>query len=167
MFYIFKWLSNLWNLRKIFDKYLPKIKSLLETADRQQRQMEDLRQEIINMKKDIERLKSPLGYLDTERMATAIVKARKTEIPTAEEEPKFAVNPNPPSLCRKPTIVVPEGLECVGEPEYSRSLDRDYYKPKPEVTKVDKYYDPQLGVEYTDVEINGDKVSSEDDTVKE
>lgn len=141
---------------------------LLGATDRQQCQMEDLRQEILDMKKEIEKLKSPLGYLDTERMTEAIVKARKTEIPTTiKEESKFAVNPNPPSLCRKPTIVVPEGLECVGEPEYSNYLERDYYKPKPDVTKIDRFYDPQLGVEYTDIEINGEKTSPDDDTVKE
>lgn len=136
MFYIFKWLSNLWNLRKIFDKYLPKIKKLLETVDYQQQQMKSLRQDILDMKKEIAKLKG----------AT----------PTPDEE-------------KKPTIVVPEGLECVGEPEYSKYLDRDYYKPKEEsrITKVNRYYDPQLGVEYLDFEINGDKVSSEDDTVVE
>ena len=138
---MWQWLSDLWNLTRIFDKYIPKIKSLLETADRQQRQMEDLRQEIINMKRDIEGLKSPLGYIDTERMATAIVKARKTEIPvekeTAKEESKWEVEKNPRPLTES------------------------------RITKVDKYYDPQLGVEYTTIEINGDKVSPDEDTVKE
>ena len=123
-----QWLSDIWNLTRIFDKYLPKIKSLLETVDRQQRQMEDLRQEIIDMKKDIAKLKG----------AT----------PTTGEE-------------KKPTIVVPEGFMTQdGFVEYTPDS-------KPVVTKVDKYYDPQLGVEYTTIKINGDKGSPDEDTVKE
>lgn len=33
--------------------------------------------------------------------------------------------------------------------------------------KIDKYYDPQMNVEYVDIEINGEKVSPDEDTVKE
>ena len=138
MFRIFKWLSNLWNLRLIFDKYLPKIKKLLETVDQQQLQIKNLRQEILDMKKVIEKLKSPLGYLDTERMAEAIVKARKTEIPmeneTAKEASKWEVEQNPRPMTES------------------------------RITKRNRYYDPQMGVEYFDFEVNGDKDSSEDDT---
>lgn len=41
---IFKWLENLWNLRKIFDKYLPQIRELLETVKKLQQQIADLKQ---------------------------------------------------------------------------------------------------------------------------
>lgn len=123
-----QWLSDIWNLTRIFDKYIPRLKKLMETVDCQQRQIEDLRQEIIDMKKDIAKLKG----------AT----------PTTDEE-------------KKPTIVVPEGFMTQdGFVEYTPDS-------KPKVTKVDKYYDPQLGVEYTTIEINGDEVSPEDDTEKE
>ena len=47
---IFKWLENLWNLRKIFDKYLPQIRELLETVKKLQQQIADLKA----MKEDLE-----------------------------------------------------------------------------------------------------------------
>ena len=40
---ILKWLENIWNLRLIFDKYLPKIKELLETVKTLQKQIEELK----------------------------------------------------------------------------------------------------------------------------
>lgn len=40
-------------------------------------------------------------------------------------------------------------------------------KDKSRITKVNRYYDPQMGVEYFDFEINGEEVSPEDDTVVE
>lgn len=39
----FKWLENLWNLRKIFDKYLPQIRELVETVKKLQQQIADLK----------------------------------------------------------------------------------------------------------------------------
>ena len=139
---ILKWLENLWNLRLIFDKYLPQIRAILETIRILQEQIDDLRQAKIDLEKELKKL------LEEQR-----------GIPIDDDQTVES--------CKKPTIIVPEGLECVGEPEYSKYLDRDYYKPKHEVTKVDKYYDPQLGVEYTTIEVNGDKVSPDEDTVKE
>ena len=40
---ILKWLENIWNLRLIFDKYLPKTKELLETVKTLQKQIEELK----------------------------------------------------------------------------------------------------------------------------
>lgn len=36
---------------------------------------------------------------------------------------------------------------------------------QPKNIKVNKYYDPQMNVEYVDIEINGEKASPNDDTV--
>lgn len=41
---IYRWLENLWNLRKIFDKYLPQIRELVETVKKLQRQISELRE---------------------------------------------------------------------------------------------------------------------------
>lgn len=40
---IFKWLENIWNLRKIFDKYLPQIRELVATVKKLQQQIADLK----------------------------------------------------------------------------------------------------------------------------
>ena len=40
---IFKWLENIWNLRKIFDKYLPQIRELVETVKKLQQQIAELK----------------------------------------------------------------------------------------------------------------------------
>lgn len=114
-----QWLSDIWNLTRIFDKYIPRIKKLMETVDCQQRQIEDLRQNIIDMKKCIQTLKvESEGILHETTHATE-----------RAEKPKI-------------------GSES-------------------RITKVNRYYDPQMGVEYFDFEINGDKASPEDDTVAE
>ena len=47
---LFKWIENIWNLRKIFDKYLPQIKELVETVKKLQQQIADLKE----MKKELE-----------------------------------------------------------------------------------------------------------------
>lgn len=104
---IYRWIENIWNLRLIFDKYLPKIREILETIKRLQEQLEDLRQAKIDMEKEIKKIKGELK-----------------EIPSSKDE-------------------------------------------LPMITKSSKYYDPQMGVEYYEVEINGEKASSEDDTVAE
>ena len=104
---ILKWLENIWNLRKIFDKYLPKIREILETLQTLQRQIEDLRQAKIDLQKEVTKLKGE--------------------------------------------------VEAVSDSE----------DKSPVITKVNKYYDPQMGIEYLDFEVNGDKPSSEDDTVVE
>ena len=91
---ILKWLENIWNLRKIFDKYLPKIREIAETIRILQEQLADLRQAKIDLEKELEKMKSEQQGI------------------SAEE--------------------------------------------KVNVT-VDEYYDPQLNVEYTTVEVNGDK----------
>lgn len=74
---IFKWLENIWNLRKIFDKYLPQIRELIETVKKLQRQITELRalkQELENSilllkqinneeeEQDTEEIKPSLGY---------------------------------------------------------------------------------------------------------
>ena len=40
---IFKWFENIWNLRKIFDKYLPQIRELVETVKKLQHQIAELK----------------------------------------------------------------------------------------------------------------------------
>ena len=40
---IMKWFENIWNLRKIFDKYLPQIRELVETVKKLQQQIADLK----------------------------------------------------------------------------------------------------------------------------
>ena len=40
---LFKWLENVWNLRKIFDKYLPKVRELVETVKKLQQQINELK----------------------------------------------------------------------------------------------------------------------------
>lgn len=47
---IFKWIENIWNLRKIFDKYLPQIRELVETVKKLQQQIADLKE----MKEELE-----------------------------------------------------------------------------------------------------------------
>lgn len=39
-----KWLENLWNLRKIFDKYLPQLRELVTTVKRLQQQIAELKE---------------------------------------------------------------------------------------------------------------------------
>lgn len=41
---IFKWIENIWNLRKIFDKYLPQIRELVETVKKLQQQITALKE---------------------------------------------------------------------------------------------------------------------------
>lgn len=74
---IFKWIENLWNLRKIFDKYLPQIRELVETVKKLQQQIADLKamkEELENSilllkststeeaEQDTEEIKPSLGY---------------------------------------------------------------------------------------------------------
>ena len=74
---IFKWLENVWNLRKIFDKYLPQIRELVETVKKLQQQIvelkamkEELENGIFLLKstsakedqQDTEEIKPSLGY---------------------------------------------------------------------------------------------------------
>lgn len=74
---IFKWLENIWNLRKIFDKYLPQIRELVETVKKLQQQIaelkalkEELENSILLLKstsaeeaqQDTEEIKPSLGY---------------------------------------------------------------------------------------------------------
>lgn len=74
---IFKWLENIWNLRKIFDKYLPQIRALGETIKKLQQQISELKtlkQELENSilllkqtnkeeeEQDTEEIKPSLGY---------------------------------------------------------------------------------------------------------
>ena len=40
---VYRWLENLWNLRKIFDKYLPQIRELVETVRKLQQQIAELK----------------------------------------------------------------------------------------------------------------------------
>ena len=40
---ILKWIENVWNLRKIFDKYLPQIRNLVQTVKTLQQQISELR----------------------------------------------------------------------------------------------------------------------------
>ena len=40
---LFKWIENIWNLRKIFDKYLPQIRELVETVRKLQQQIAELK----------------------------------------------------------------------------------------------------------------------------
>lgn len=40
---IYRWLENIWNLRKIFDKYLPQIRELVETVKKLQQQISELK----------------------------------------------------------------------------------------------------------------------------
>lgn len=106
---VFKWFNNLWNLRLIFDRYLPKINRLVEAIDLLQLKYDDLRQAKIDMEKKIAELKA--------------------------------------SLKASTGILVPE--------------------EKPQRVTVHKYYDAQMNVEHVDVEINGEDVSPDEDTVKE
>ncbi len=39
-----KWLENIWNLRKIFDKYLPQLRELIETVKKLQKQIAELKE---------------------------------------------------------------------------------------------------------------------------
>lgn len=74
---IFKWIENVWNLRKIFDKYLPQIRELVETVKKLQQQIvelkamkEELENGILLLKQtnkeeeeqDTEEIKPSLGY---------------------------------------------------------------------------------------------------------
>lgn len=74
---IFKWFENIWNLRKIFDKYLPQIRELVETVKKLQQQIADLKamkEELENSilllkstseqedQQDTEEIKPSLGY---------------------------------------------------------------------------------------------------------
>lgn len=40
---ILKWIENIWNLRKIFDKYLPQIRNLVQTVKTLQQQISELK----------------------------------------------------------------------------------------------------------------------------
>ena len=51
--------------------------------------------------------------------------------------------------------------------EHKTTIPVEIIDDQPRNIKVDKYYDPQLNVEYVDIEINGEKASPNDDTVKE
>lgn len=53
----FKWLENIWNLRLIFDKYIPKIKEIIATLHILQMQLEDLRQAKFELEKELKRIK--------------------------------------------------------------------------------------------------------------
>jgi len=53
----FKWLENIWNLRLIFDKYIPKIKEIIATLQILQMQLEDLRQAKFELEKELKRIK--------------------------------------------------------------------------------------------------------------
>lgn len=68
---IFKWIENVWNLRKIFDKYLPQIRELLETVKTLQRQITELRAMRSELENSILLLKSSNKeeLQDTEEMA--------------------------------------------------------------------------------------------------
>ena len=69
---IFKWLENLWNLRKIFDKYLPQIRELVETVKKLQQQIADLKAMKEELENGILLLKSTSAkedQQDTEEMA--------------------------------------------------------------------------------------------------
>ena len=105
---IVKWLENIWNLRLILDKYLPKIRQMSEALKAIQVQLEDLREAKFEVERELAKLKE-----------------------TSKGIPIEVVEDNV-----KPVV-------------------------------IDKYYDPQLGVEYVITEINGDKVSPDDDTVVE
>ena len=56
--------------------------------------------------------------------------------------------------------------ELKNKVENKHIIPIDIVEDNPRV-KVDKYYDPQMNVEYVDIEINGEKASPDDDTVKE
>ena len=47
---LFQWFENIWNLRKIFDKYLPQIRELVETVKKLQQQIAELK----SMKEELE-----------------------------------------------------------------------------------------------------------------
>ena len=110
-----QWFSDLWNLSRIFDKYIPRLKTLEEDVARLEQKLDDLRQAELNLEKEVKRLKSP-----------------------------------PPSSTPDQPA---EKAETI--------------KKESRITKVNRYYDPQMGVEYLDFEVNGDKASPEDDTVRE
>ena len=68
---IFKWIENIWNLRKIFDKYLPQIRELVETVKKLQRQIADLKDMKAELENSILLLKSTTKeeIEDTEELA--------------------------------------------------------------------------------------------------
>lgn len=45
-----QWLENIWNLRKIFDKYLPIVRLLYERLPEILKELDDLRAEIKKLK---------------------------------------------------------------------------------------------------------------------
>ena len=129
---ILKWLKNLWNLNQILSDYAD---ALLKFGP-----------EFYALKQKVDKLENELKetslfgcttiFTDriAEKMAEAKINAEKEEEAPVKEEPKWTVDPNPPSLC------------------------------EPRVTKRSRYYDPQLNVEYYDFELNGDTVSPDEDT---
>ena len=49
----------------------------------------------------------------------------------------------------------------------SKTTPIEVVEDRPKNIRVNKYYDPQMNVEYVDIEINGEKASPNDDTVAE
>lgn len=148
-----QWIKNLWNLNKLLYKLQLSVDTLGNLLDQHQIQLEDLRQAKFDLEKEIKKLKSPIPQLDTEYWAERFAKARieaeakdKTEV--AKEKPQIKID----KKSTKPFIAV----------EDARGV-----KSTSNITKVNRYYDPQMGVEYFDFEINGDKASPEDGTVRE
>ena len=45
-----QWLENIWNLRKIFDKYLPIVRLLYERLPEILKELDDLREEVKNLR---------------------------------------------------------------------------------------------------------------------
>ena len=104
---LIKWIKCLWNIRLTLSDYSLVMSRLLEAVDRQQRQLEDLRQAKIDMEKEFKKLQG------------------------------------------------------------QKTIPIEIVEDKPRDVKVNKYYDPQMNVEYVDIEINGEKASPNDDTVAE
>lgn len=73
---IFKWIENIWNLRKIFDKYLPQIRELVETVKKLQLQISDLRAMKEELENSILLLKSTTK--ETEQDTTVEIDAPAT-----------------------------------------------------------------------------------------
>ena len=147
-----KWLKNLWNLNKLLYKLQLSVDTLGDLLDQHQIQLEDLRQAKFDLEREIKKLKSPIPPLDVDRWAAALAKVKAEEeakSEATEEKPQIKIDKSP----AKPYIIVEEGCESKSEPFLT--------------TRSSKYYDPQMGVEYYDFEINGDKVSPDEDTVKE
>ena len=63
-----QWFSDLWNLSRIFDKYIPKLKNLMEDVARLELKLNDLRQAELDLEKKVSKLskESQRVPLDTE-----------------------------------------------------------------------------------------------------